>query len=73
MILELLISVPIFIVIWVMIFKILIKYNKKKLLEDIPGKIAKQDKKFFNDGKEVNFKEALGLEDEETTKEEIKG
>jgi hypothetical protein len=62
MILELLFAIPIFILIWFIIFKVKLKYDKAKLLKDLPEKIRKQDKKFYSDGKEIDLKKSLGLE-----------
>jgi len=79
MILEIIFSIPVFIFIWYMIFKVIMKVQKKKLFVDIPGKMEKQQKKFYNDGKEVNVKQLLGIEEvkkdeetPETTKEPTK-
>ncbi len=61
MILEILFAIPTFIFIWFFIFKIKLKYDKKKLIKDLPKKLEKQNKKFYSDGKEVDLKEILGL------------
>lgn len=55
------ISIPFMALLWFMIFKLLLKIDKKNPLKDIAKKIEKQDKKFYNDGKEVNLKEQIGL------------
>lgn len=52
-----------FVIMWFVIFKVILIYQKKSLFKNIPDKLEKQDKKFFNDGKEVNIKELLGKEE----------
>ena len=70
MILEILLSIPTFIFIWFFIFKVKLKYDKKKLLKDLPKKLEKQEENFYNDGKESDFKNRiLGAEREK--KEEV--
>jgi len=61
-------SIICFVIIWFVIFKIVLIYQKKNLFKNIPDKLEKQNKRFFNDGREVNFKELLGKESE---KEEV--
>ena len=61
-------SIFCFIIIWFVIFKVILKVQKRNLFKNIPEKLDKQDKRFFNDGKEVNFKELLG---KEATKKEV--
>ena len=55
-------SVICFIIIWFIIFNVTLKVQKRNLFKNIPEKLEKQDKRFFNNGEEVNFKELLGKE-----------
>jgi len=68
MIALILFSIICFIIIWFVIFKVILKVQKRNLFRNIPEKLEKQDKRFFNNGKEVNFKELLGREEK---KEEV--
>ncbi len=61
-------SVICFVIIWFVIFKVILIYQKKSLFKNITEKLEKQEKRIFNDGKEVNFKELLGKKEE---KEEV--
>ncbi len=61
-------SIFCFVIIWFVVFKVILIYQKRNLFKNIPEKLEKQDKRFFNDGKEVNFKELLG---KEATKKEV--
>lgn len=65
MIAEIIFSIFAFCLIWFIIFKVKLKHEQKNLLKDIAGKLEKQNKKFFNDGKEVNLKKDLGIEETE--------
>lgn len=46
---------------WLLIFKFLLKFHKNKILKDIANKIEKQANKFIYDGKEVDLKKEMGL------------
>lgn len=48
-----------FIIIWFVIFKVLIKFEKRNMLRGIGKKIEKQNNKFIIGGKEVIFKEEI--------------
>lgn len=74
MILIIFFSIPFMLLLWFIIFRFLLKKSKHDLLTDIPKKIEKQNRIFFNDGNEVSLKEQLGLEEviEETGEEEVK-
>ena len=60
---EIIFSLFMFCMLWFVIFKFKLMYDKKKKLKNIPEKIEKQNKRFFSDGKEVNLKKELGLKD----------
>ena len=73
MIALILFSIICFVIIWFIVFKVILIYQKRNLFKNIPEKLEKQDKRFFNDGKEVNFKELLGREEKkQEVVEEIK-
>lgn len=72
MIIEILLSILVSCVVWFFIFQIKLMYDTKKILKDIVKKIEKQNKKFFNDGKEVNIKKELISQSPKVSKKPIK-
>jgi len=52
---EIIFSMIIFCIIWFVIFKTKLDYDKKKILKDIANKIELQNNKFFSDGKEFDL------------------
>ena len=63
MILEIILSIPVFIVVWFVIFKVVIILEGRKILKNLPKKLEKQNKRFYDE-----IKKELGMEEK---KEEV--
>ena len=62
-----------FLFVWFLIFKLKLMIDSRRILKDIDKKLERQNKKFFNDGNEVDLKKELALQGpKEDLKKEVK-
>ena len=69
MILELILSIPVFIIVWFVIFRVVIVLENRRLLKNLPKKLEKQNKKFYDEIK--NELLAVGISKEKKKKKEV--
>ena len=60
-IIEIFLIILVFCAMWFFIFYIKLILDNKKILKDIVKKMEKQNKRFFQDGKEFDLKKELNL------------